>query len=142
MRHSIFNRPKRYTTIKNPELIKYRNRVLLDAITKKSNGMSISVFKEVVGDIKYLTIYSLKNTENIDLNNDISTMDRILSTVHKYLEYAPEDHKNKAINTYRYLENLKDMLNDLQGKQNLEKYQNQIKNVKYTIKDILDYASN
>jgi len=142
MRHGVFNKPKKHETIKNPEIIKYRNRVLLDSITKKSDDMSISVFKEVVRDIKYLTIYSLKKIENIDLNNDIAIVDRILSTVHKYLEYAPEDHKNKAIKTYRYLEDLEDMLNDLQGKQNLEKYQNQIKSIKRTISDILDYASN
>jgi len=141
MRHSIFNKPKKHETIKNPEIIKYRNRVLLDSITKNSDDMSISVFKEVVGDIKYLKIYSLKNIENIDLINDIAIVDRILSTVHKYLEYAPEDHKNKAIKTYRYLEDLEDMLNDIQGKQNLEKHQNQIKSIKRTISDILDYAS-
>jgi len=142
MRRNIVKRPAKYPVIKNPEIIKYRNRVLEEAITKKSNSMSVSVFKKVVSDIKYLTIYSLKKTENIDLNNDIALIDRVISTIHNSLDYVPEDYKNKALKTYRYLEDLKDMLNDLQGKQNLEKYQNQIKTIKYTISDILDYVSN
>jgi len=142
MRRNIVKRPAKYPVIKNPEIIKYRNRVLEEAITKKSNIMSVSVFKKVVSDIKYLTIYSLKKTENIDLNNDIALIDRVISTIHNSLDYVPEDYKNKALKTYRYLEDLKDMLNDLQSKQNLEKYQNQIKTIKYTISDILDYVSN
>jgi len=142
MRRNIVKRPAKYPVIKNPEIIKYRNRVLEEAITKKSNIMSVSVFKKVVSDIKYLTIYSLKKTENIDLNNDIAIIERVISTIHNSLDYVPEDYKNKALKTYRYLEDLKDMLNDLQGKQNLEKYQNQIKTIKYTISDILDYVSN
>jgi len=142
MWHNVFKKPAKHQIIKNPELIKYKNRVLENAITEKSNSMSISFFKKVVGDIKYLTIYSLKKPENINLNNDISIVDRVLSTVHKSLDYVPEDYKNKALKTYRYLEDLKDMLNDLQSKQNLEKYQNQIKTIKYTISDILDYVSN
>jgi len=142
MRRNIVKRPAKYPVIKNPEIIKYRNRVLEEAITKKANSMSVSVFKKVVGDIKYLTIYSLKKTENIDLNNDIALIDRVISTIHNSLDYVPENYKNKALKTYRYLEDLKDMLNDLQSKQNLEKYQNQIKTIKYTISDILDYVSN
>ena len=142
MWHNVFKKPAKHQIIKNPELIKYKNRVLENAITEKSNSMSISFFKKVVGDIKYLTIYSLKKTENTDLNNDIALIDRVLSTVHNSLDYVPEDYKDKALKTYRYLEDLKDMLNDLQSKQNLEKYQNQIKTIKYTISDILDYVSN
>jgi len=48
---------------------------------------------------------------------------------------VPENYKNKAIKIYKYLEDLHDMINGLQIKQNLYNHQIEIKDIKYVIRD-------
>jgi hypothetical protein len=128
--------------IKNPELIKFRNRILLEAINNQTNNLSINIFKNTVSNIKYLTIYYVNKYESIDLTNDMIMLNKLLSTINKYIPNVPESYRNKAINTYDRLEELKLMLSRLQGKQNIEKYRDSIIRIRYKIYDILDYVSN
>jgi len=133
---------KKEIEIKTPSVIEYKKRILLQSIEKKSSDMIISEFKKVIDDLTYLSVYSAGKVENINLAEDIIILDKILSTIHQYLDYVPENYKNKAIKIYKYLEDLHDMINGLQIKQNIYKYQKEIKDIKCVIRDILDYVSN
>jgi len=142
MKRLAHKKIKKEIEIKTPSIIEYKRRILLNAIDKKSSDMIISEFKKVVDDLSYLSVYSARRVENIKLEEDIMVLDKILSTIHYYLDYAPENYKNKAIKIYKYLEDLHDMVSRLQIKQNLANHQKEIKDIKYVIRDILDYASN
>jgi len=133
---------KKEIEIKTPSIIEYKKRILLQSIEKKSSDMIISEFKKVIDDLTYLSVYSAGKVENINLSEDMIILDKILSTIRQYLDYVPENYKNKAIKIYKYLEDLHDMINGLQIKQNIYKYQKEIKDIKHVIRDILDYASN
>ena len=133
---------KKEIEIKTPSIIEYKKRILLQSIEKKSSDMIISEFKKVIDDLTYLSVYSAGKVENINLAEDMIILDKILSTIHQYLDYVPENYKNKAIKIYKYLGDLHDMINRLQIKQNLYKYQKEIKDIKCVIRDILDYVSN
>jgi hypothetical protein len=141
---SGFIRPQRKheESIKNPELIKFRNRILLESISKQTDNTSISIFKNTVSNIKYLTIYYVNKYESIDLIHDMILLNKILSTINKYIPNISENYRNKAINTYDRLEELKLIISRLQGKQNIEKYRDTIIHIRYKIYDILDYISN
>ena len=142
MKRSAHKKIKKEIEIKTPSIIEYKKRILLNSIEKKSSDMIISEFKKVVDDISYLSVYSAGKVENINLVEDMIILDKILSTIHHYLDYVPENYKNKAIKIYKYLEDLHDMVSRLQIKQNLANHQKEIKDIKYVIRDILDYASN
>jgi len=142
MKRLAHKKIKKEIEIKTPSIIEYKRRILLNSIDKKSSDMIISEFKKVVDDLSYLSVYSSRRVENIKLGEDIMVLDKILSTIHYYLDYVPENYKNKAIKIYKYLEDLHDMVSRLQIKQNLANHQKEIKDIKYVIRDILDYASN
>jgi len=142
MKRPAHKKIKKEIEIKTPSIIEYKKRILLNSIEKKSSDMIISEFKKVVDDISYLSVYSAGKVENINLVEDMIILDKILSTIHHYLDYVPENYKNKAIKIYKYLEDLHDMINGLQIKQNLYNHQIEIKDIKYVIRDILDYVSN
>jgi len=142
MKRPLPKKIKKEIEIKTPSIIEYEKRILSQSIEKKSSDMIISEFKKVVNDISHLSVYSAEKVENINLVEDMIIVDKILSTIHHYLDYVPEDYKNKAIKIYKYLEDLHDMINGLQIKQNLANHQREVKDIKYVIHDILDYVSN
>jgi len=141
MKHLAHKKIKKEIEIKTPSIIEYKKRILLNSNEKKSSDMIILEIKKVVDNISYLSIYSAGKIENINLVEDMIILDKILSTIHQYLDYVPENYKNKSIKIYKYLEDLHDMMNGLQIKQNLANHQREIKDIKYVIHDILDYVS-
>jgi len=141
MNSLIFNKKEN----KIPEIIKYKKRVIGEALDKRAENLTYDLFKSIVTDLKHLSIYRFdvtrENLKYIDLTDDLFIFNRILSTIDAFEQKVPDEYKDKISTIYIHLERSKVMFDKIRRKKNIMKYIPLIKKMKMTIRNIIDYAS-